>query len=52
MTPTTLAEFRALMADLPTADAAATAAARSRNDTLTKPPGALGQLEQIGRAHV
>jgi nicotinate-nucleotide--dimethylbenzimidazole phosphoribosyltransferase len=43
----TLAGFRALLADLPGPDAAAAAAARARNDRLTKPPGALGRLEEI-----
>ena len=47
MTPKTLADFRALLADLPTADAKAIAAAEARNGVLTKPPGALGQLEHI-----
>ncbi len=46
-TPTTLAYFRLLLAQLPGPDAAAIAAARARNDVLTKPPGALGQLETI-----
>lgn len=47
MTPKTLDDFRALLADLPTADAKAIAAAEARNGVLTKPPGALGQLEHI-----
>lgn len=32
---------------LPVADAAAMAAARARQDSLTKPPGALGRLEEL-----
>ena len=43
----TLAQFRALLADLPTADDAAIAAAGLRNSQLTKPPGALGRLEVL-----
>ncbi len=43
----TLAEFRAILADLPQADADAQAAARARNADLTKPPGALGRLEDL-----
>ena len=45
--PTTLAEFRALLAALPSPDAAAIKAASARNGQLTKPPGALGRLEDI-----
>ena len=45
--PKTLADFHAVLADLPSADAAATKAAQARNAVLTKPPGALGQLEDI-----
>jgi nicotinate-nucleotide--dimethylbenzimidazole phosphoribosyltransferase len=45
--PTTLAEFRAVLADLPKPHAVSTAAAQMRNDTLTKPPASLGQLEMI-----
>ena len=33
--------------DLPQADAAAIAAARARQDSLTKPPGSLGRLEDL-----
>src|SRR6476661_1284246 len=33
--------------DVPAPDAAAAAAARTRQDTLTKPPGALGRLEDL-----
>lgn len=43
----TLAEFRAVLAAAPDADPAATAAAQDRNDQLTKPPGALGRLEDL-----
>lgn len=42
-----LAAFEAALADLPLADAAAAAAARARQDDLTKPPGSLGRLEEI-----
>ena len=42
-----LADFRALLADLPGPDAAAQAAAAARNGQLTKPPGALGRLEDL-----
>jgi len=42
-----LAAFRALLADLPQPDRAAIAAARARNGQLTKPPGALGRLEEL-----
>ena len=47
MTPTTLTEFRNLLANLPAPDAAAITAAQVRNAVLTKPPGSLGQLESI-----
>lgn len=43
----TLAEFRAVLAAAPDADPAATAAAQDRNGQLTKPPGALGRLEDL-----
>ncbi len=46
-TPQTLADFRNLLADLPSPDAGAVQAAQDRNGMLTKPPGALGQLEGI-----
>lgn len=46
-TPLSLTEFRAVLADLPTADAKAIQAATARNGVLTKPPGALGQLETV-----
>lgn len=44
---TTLADFRAALADLTGPDAEAAAAARARDATLTKPPGALGRLESL-----
>lgn len=42
-----LSGIRVLLATLPAADATATAAAAARNSELTKPPGALGRLEDI-----
>ncbi|PTX49836.1 nicotinate-nucleotide-dimethylbenzimidazole phosphoribosyltransferase [Gemmobacter caeni] len=42
-----LSEFRALLQALPATDAAAVAAAQARNGQLTKPPGALGRLEEL-----
>ena len=42
-----LAEFRALLARLPGPDSAAQDAAALRNGQLTKPPGALGRLEDL-----
>ena len=42
-----LAEIRRLMGELPDADLEAASAAASREATLTKPPGALGRLEEI-----
>lgn len=42
-----LSGFRALLQGLPRPDAAAQAAARDRNAQLTKPPGALGRLEDL-----
>lgn len=42
-----LAEFRALLAAMPNADPVATAGAQDRNAQLTKPPGALGALEDL-----
>lgn len=42
-----IAAFRARLASLPDADANAAAAARARDATLTKPPGALGRLENL-----
>lgn len=41
--------FRARLADLPGPDDAAMAAARDRDAQLTKPPGALGRLEDLAR---
>jgi nicotinate-nucleotide--dimethylbenzimidazole phosphoribosyltransferase len=43
----TFAELRRLLEDLPKFDKEAAAAARRRDLTLTKPPGALGRLEDI-----
>ncbi len=43
----TLAEFRAHLADMPKPDPAAIAGARARDAVLTKPPGALGRLEEV-----
>jgi nicotinate-nucleotide--dimethylbenzimidazole phosphoribosyltransferase len=40
-------DFRALIKELPGPDTAALAAARARDSQLTKPPGALGRLEEI-----
>ena len=48
-TPRTMTEFRALIADLPMPDAAAMADAAARNGQLTKPPGALGRLEDVAQ---
>ncbi len=45
--PANLAELRALIADLPAGSPAAEAAARARQETLTKPPGSLGRLEDL-----
>lgn len=42
-----LADVRSSMADLPQADSAAVARARARDAVLTKPPGALGRLEEV-----
>jgi nicotinate-nucleotide--dimethylbenzimidazole phosphoribosyltransferase len=42
-----LAEMRAVMGELPEPSAAAGAAAAAREATLTKPPGALGRLEEL-----
>ncbi len=49
MTPQipSLDAFRAMLAAAPDADAAAVAGARARNGQLTKPPGALGRLEDL-----
>ncbi|OUS22194.1 nicotinate-nucleotide--dimethylbenzimidazole phosphoribosyltransferase [Rhodobacterales bacterium 59_46_T64] len=43
----TLEEFSTLLAAAPTEDGAARQAARDRNEQLTKPPGALGRLEDL-----
>lgn len=43
----TLDEMRALLADMPGQDSAALAGAEARNGQLTKPPGALGRLEDL-----
>ena len=43
----TLSEFRAALADLPQADQTARAAAEAHDLQLTKPPGALGRLEDL-----
>jgi nicotinate-nucleotide--dimethylbenzimidazole phosphoribosyltransferase len=40
-------DFRALLAKMPTGDAAAAAKVRERERVLTKPPGSLGRLEEI-----
>jgi nicotinate-nucleotide--dimethylbenzimidazole phosphoribosyltransferase len=40
-------DFRALIKELPGPNTAALAAARARDSQLTKPPGALGRLEEI-----
>jgi nicotinate-nucleotide--dimethylbenzimidazole phosphoribosyltransferase len=42
-----LDEFRSLLAQAPAPDAAAVQAARLRDASLTKPPGALGRLEDL-----
>ena len=44
---TTLSTFRETLASAPAPDAAASAAAQERNGQLTKPPGALGRLEDL-----
>lgn len=43
----TLAEFRALLSDAPGPNAKAQGEAEERNGQLTKPPGALGRLEDM-----
>ena len=43
-----LAGFRAILASQPNAQKEAIAAATERNGQLTKPPGALGDLEELG----
>jgi nicotinate-nucleotide--dimethylbenzimidazole phosphoribosyltransferase len=47
MTFTTLAEFRTILEDLPATDKAARQGAEERNSQLTKPPAALGRLEEL-----
>ena len=42
-----LSEFRAVLGDLPLPDAGSRDAALARNGQLTKPPGALGRLEDL-----
>lgn len=42
-----LSDFRRVLADLPAPDAEARAGAEARNGQLTKPPGALGRLEEV-----
>jgi len=42
-----LATFRSLLTEAPAPDAAARAGCEARNGQLTKPPGALGQLEEV-----
>lgn len=49
MTFETLDELRALMKEMPAVDAAAAAGAAERNSQLTKPPGALGRLEDLAQ---
>ncbi len=46
-TPVSLSDFRSLLANLPMPDAVAIAGAVARNGQLTKPPGALGRLEDV-----
>lgn len=45
----TLDELRALLREMPTADKAAETGAAERNAQLTKPPGALGRLEELAQ---
>src|SRR5210317_1062763 len=45
--PTTLSELQQILLHLPQIDAAAQTAAADRNGQLTKPPGALGRLEEV-----
>lgn len=45
--PTSLADIRDLLRDLPGPDHAAALQAHAREDLLTKPPGALGRLEEL-----
>jgi nicotinate-nucleotide--dimethylbenzimidazole phosphoribosyltransferase len=48
-TPATLDDFRAILGALPGPDADAAAAAADRNGQLTKPPAALGRLEDLAQ---
>ena len=45
--PFSITALRALLAEAPACDLAARAAAQDRNAQLTKPPGALGRLEEL-----
>jgi nicotinate-nucleotide--dimethylbenzimidazole phosphoribosyltransferase len=45
----TLDELRAVLAQMPGPDAQAAAGAAARNGQLTKPPGALGRLEELAQ---
>ncbi|NQZ72738.1 MAG: nicotinate-nucleotide--dimethylbenzimidazole phosphoribosyltransferase [Dinoroseobacter sp.] len=45
--PTSFEALRATLQGAPAPDTGAIAAAEARNETLTKPPGALGRLEEI-----
>lgn len=47
MSFTTLAEFHTILNDMPATDEVARAGAQARNGDLTKPPGALGRLEDL-----
>ncbi len=47
MPPASLDDVRGLLASMPGPDAAALEAATARNGQLTKPPGALGRLEDL-----
>ena len=44
---TNLKEFAAIIEAFPSSDQSAEAGAKARNDVLTKPPGALGRLEDL-----
>ncbi len=48
-TPATLDDFRAILGALPGPDTDAAAAAADRNGQLTKPPAALGRLEDLAQ---
>lgn len=47
--PASLAGYKALLSALPAPDEGAAAGARARDAVLTKPPGALGRLEEVVR---